>query len=237
MIGYINKIETMGLVDGPGIRIVFFLQGCPLRCLFCHNPETWSFQNSNLKMTSDEIVQKILRYKNYLGEDGGVTFSGGEPLAQADFLLETLKKCKEAGIHTCIDTSGFGTYSEEIFNYIDLVLLDVKALNEDAYKKITGQSYESFYKFLTSCEEKQVKVWIRQVIIPGINDTEEYILKLKEFLKPYQCIEKIELLPYHTMGIKKYEELGLKYRLNSVPAMDLEECKRLEELIRSDNEI
>lgn len=235
MIGYINKIETMGLVDGPGIRIVFFLQGCPLRCLYCHNPETWSFQNDTYEMTPDQVLEKIMRYKNYFGEEGGVTFSGGEPLAQSEFLLETLKKCKEAGIHTCIDTSGFGNYSEELLDYTDLVLLDIKALTSEYFQKITGKPNDLFLKFLNDCEQHHQTVWVRQVIVPGINDTEQNSLELKQFVKNYSCIKRIELLPYHTLGLKKYEELGIPYRLKGIEAMDYQACKDLEKIIELEN--
>lgn len=234
MIGYINKIETMGLVDGPGIRIIFFLQGCPLRCLFCHNPETWKKTTSCLQMTPEQVVEKILHYQNYFGEEGGVTFSGGEPLFQSAFLLETLKLCKEAGIHTCLDTSGVGKNIEEILDYTDLILLDVKALGEQEYKKMTGYTMKPFEKFLKLCETKKKRVWIRQVMIPTINDTKEYIRALKEYLKPYQCIEKIELLPYHTMGINKYKDLKLPYRLIGIAAMDREQCQELEKILQEE---
>lgn len=236
MKGSISSIETMGLVDGPGIRLVFFLQGCPLRCLFCHNPETWERVEKTM-MSPEEVLKKVLRYKNYFGEDGGVTFSGGEPLYQSTFLLETLKLLKENGIHTVIDTSGVSNYEgnkEEILKYVDLVLWDVKAIDEEGYKKMTGLSIKESLDFLELCQRLNKKMWIRQVIVPGINDTKEYILRLKEFLKPLKNIEKIELLPYHTMGIEKYKNLGLKYRLSGVEAMDKDRCKELETLLKSE---
>lgn len=232
--GYIHSIETMGLVDGPNIRIVIFMQGCPLRCSFCHNPDTWN-TNINKKMTSKEIVDEVRKYRPYIEMGGGVTFSGGEPLYQSEFLLDMLKLCKKSGIHTCIDTSGTGydkKYLDEILKYTDLVILDIKAIDEDNYKKITGKSMESFNYFKEKLILQGNKLWIRQVIVPTINDNEEYILKLKEYIKDFKNIEKIELLPYHTLGVEKYDKLNIKYRLKNIEPMDKEECKRLEELLK-----
>lgn len=233
MKGNINSIETMGLVDGPGIRIVIFLQGCPLRCLFCHNPETWS-KVENQSMTPEEILKKVLRYKNYFGKNGGVTFSGGEPLLQPEFLLETLKLCKENHINTALDTSGVNNYTgnkEEILKYVDLVIWDIKAIDKEGYKKMTSKEIDESLEFLTICQKLNKKMWLRQVIVPGINDTEEYILKLKDFIKPLKNIEKVELLPYHVLGVEKYKKMGLKYRLDGVEAMDVEKCKELEKIL------
>ena len=232
--GYVHSIETMGLLDGPNIRVVVFLQGCPLRCLFCHNPDTWESIGKN-KFTSKEIVDVVRKYRHYIEDGGGVTFSGGEPLFQSEFLLETLKMCKKAGLHTCIDTSGTGynkTMIREILKYTDLVLLDIKALDKAGYKKMTGIDIDQFEYFKSILNESEKKVWIRQVIVPGINDNEEYILKLKEYIKGINNIEKIELLPYHTMGVSKYEKMGIKYRLENVPDMDVEKCKQLEDLLK-----
>ena len=231
--GYIHSIETMGLLDGPNIRVVVFLQGCPLRCLFCHNPDTWNRIGKN-RFTSKEIVDEIRKYRHYIEEGGGVTFSGGEPLFQSDFLLETLEMCKKAGISTCIDTAGTGykkSKLESILKYTDLVLLDIKGIDKTGYKKMTGKSIEEFEYFKNVLNNSNKKIWIRQVIVPGINDTEEYILALKEYIKDIKNIEKIELLPYHTMGVSKYKELGIRYRLNGVPDMDIDKCKKLEELL------
>ena len=231
--GYIHSIETMGLVDGPGIRIVIFMQGCPLRCLFCHNPETWNIK-SNKQMTSKEIVDEIRKYRPYIETGGGVTFSGGEPLLQSEFLLEMLQMCKKAGIHTCIDTSGTGydkKYLEEILKYSDLVILDIKAIEENSYKNMTGKDMVEFNYFVDKLNEQNKKTWLRQVIVPNINDNEEYILKLKEYVKKFKNIEKLELLPYHSMGIEKYKKLNIKYRLSDTLDMDKEKCKKLEELL------
>ena len=233
MHGNINSIETMGLVDGPGIRMVIFLQGCPLRCLFCHNPDTWNTKE-NMIMTPEEVLKKVLRYKNYFGNEGGITFSGGEPLLQPEFLLETLKLCKENGINTALDTAGVNNNignKEEILKYVDLVIWDIKAIDKEEYKKMTSKEIDESLEFLALCQKLNKKMWLRQVIVPGINDTKEYILKLKNFIKPLKNIEKVELLPYHVLGVEKYKKLGLKYRLEGVDAMDVKRCKELEKIL------
>lgn len=227
-IGKIHSIETMGLVDGPGIRVVVFMQGCALRCLYCHNPDTWNM-NGGTEYTPEELVKKIGKFKNYFkSSGGGVTFSGGDPLMQPEFLLETLKLCKEEGINTCLDTSGVGRGSyDEILKYTDLVLYDVKHLSEEGYKDMTGFGMSESEKFLESCEVSNTKLWIRQVVVPGKTDSEEYMLSLKEFIGTLNNVEKVELLPYHLLGVNKYETLGIKYRLDGVPSMDKDRCKEL----------
>lgn len=233
MIGKINSFETLGLKDGPGVRVVIFLQGCPLRCIFCHNPETWKL-NSDINLTPKETLDFINRYKNYFSNDGGVTFSGGEPLNQPEYLLETLKLCKENNIHTCLDTSGiFIKNPEEILKYVDLVILDIKALDEENFKKITNYKIDRFLEFLNICQNLNKKLWLRQVIIPGINDNIEYIYKLKEFIKNIKNVEKIELLPYHTMAKEKYKSLNIPYQLDNTLAMDITKCKDLEQILKS----
>ncbi|MBE6144815.1 MAG: pyruvate formate lyase-activating protein [Firmicutes bacterium] len=230
MIGYIDSVETMGLVDGPGIRFVVFFKGCKLRCLFCHNPETWTKDNA-LEITSEELLKKILKYKNYY-VDGGVTFSGGEPLLQDEFLIDILKKCKMVNLHTAIDTSGVGIGNyEEILKYTDLVILDIKAIDNEGFNYMTGQNIDEFYKFLDICQRLNKKLWLRQVIVPGINDTEKYILKLKEFISKIKNVEKIELLPYHLYGVDKYQKLGIEYKLKGVSAMDETHLKELYNLL------
>ena len=207
--GKIHSVESMGLVDGPGIRVVVFMQGCALRCQYCHN--------------------KISRFRSYFEKSGGgVTFSGGDPLKQPEFLKETLKLCKEAGIHTTLDTSGvgFGDY-EEILKYTDLVLYDVKHLTREGYKDMTGIEIDETQKFLEACKKMGTKMWIRQVVVPGKTDSEEYIRELGKFIKTLDNVEKVELLPYHLLGVNKYETLGIKYRLEGLEAMDKEACKAL----------
>ncbi len=231
MKGYVSSIETLGLVDGPGVRVVIFLSGCPLRCLFCHNPETWKKQDGK-EMTSEEVFQKIQRYQNYFGKEGGVTFSGGEPLLQEDFVLEIAKMCKNNNISTCLDTSGVGSY-QKILPYIDLVLLDVKALEEKKYKEMTNHAIKDFLNFIDACERNKKRVWIRQVIVPSYNDQEKYIRELKDFLKKYTVIERIDLLPYHLLGVEKYQKLNLPYPLKNIPAMDPNKLEHLKNLLKT----
>lgn len=226
-VGFIHSIETMGLLDGPGIRFVVFMQGCHLRCLYCHNPDTWK-ENTGIMMTPLELVTKIERYQPYFENGGGVTFSGGDPLVQSDFLLECLKLCKERNIHTCIDTAGVGSKKiEDILKYTDLVLWDVKAYRDSDYQSLVGRKIAESLEFLNLCQKMNKKMWIRQVIIPGINDTEVYVDGLAEFLKPLKNVEKIEFLPYELLGVHKYEELEIPYRLKGVSAMNHEKCDEL----------
>ncbi len=232
MEGYINSIETMGLVDGPGIRFVIFMQGCKLRCLFCHNPETWQL-NQGIKISSDELIKRILKYKNYFGQEGGVTFSGGEPLLQSSFLLDILKKCKQNNINTCLDTAGFGgTNLTELLKYVDLVIMDIKALDSEKYRWLVGQNIDESLAFLELCHNLNKRLWIRQVIIPDINDNEEYVSQLKQFLKKYN-VEKVEFLPYTTIGIPKYEKLNLPYKLKNTKPMNKDKCEKLYKLYQS----
>ena len=234
MKGLINSIETLGTLDGPGIRFVVFLQGCKLRCLYCHNPETWDLKGESVEITPEALVEKVKKYKNYYGTDGGVTFSGGEPLLQPEFLIECLKLCKEKNIHTCLDTAGFGFGNyEEILKYVDLVLLDVKAIEEDEYTHITGQKINKFHEFLESTQKMNKKMWLRQVIVPNINDSKEHIEKLKTFANKLKNIEKIELLPYRTIGVHKYKTLNLPYRLDGVEELNNEKLDELNEYLKN----
>jgi pyruvate formate lyase activating enzyme len=231
--GSIASIESFGLVDGPGIRTVVFFNGCKLRCLFCHNPEMFHLQKFNY--TPEELFSKIIRNKPYFKRNnGGVTFSGGEPLLQVDFLIEISKLLKKDGIHIALDTAGVGIGKyEELLEYIDLVIFDIKATHEELYNYITGYHIAESLKFLNICQRLNKKMWIRQVIIPGINDNEEYVNLLFDFIKPLKNVEKIEFLPYHTMAIDKYKKLGLSYKLDGVLDMDIEKCKKLENMLKS----
>ena len=228
--GKIHSVESMGLVDGPGIRVVVFFQGCKLRCLYCHNPDTWNDKDGEI-YSVDDLVSRIRRFKSYFSRSGGgVTFSGGDPLLQPEFLLEVLKRCREEGIHTCLDTSGvgFGDY-EEILKYTDLVLYDVKHLSEKGYLDMTGFSINETNKFLEAVRKNNTKLWVRQVVVPGRTDSDEYMQELREFVDNLDNVEKVELLPYHLLGLNKYENMGMKYRLDGVPAMDKDKCKELKE--------
>lgn len=232
MKGRIHSMESMGLVDGPGIRVVVFLQGCKLRCLYCHNPDTWLMGGGELIEAAD-LVKKIKRFKPYFEKSGGgVTFSGGEPLMQPEFLLECLKLCRQEGIHTVIDTAGygFGEYAE-ILDNTDLVLFDMKHIDPENYMLLTGRTGRTSLRFLEAVQKAGVKMWIRHVVVPGITDSEEHIRLLAEKLKPIKGVIKVELLPYHTLGQNKYEEMHIKYKLDGVEPMDKEKCARLTEIL------
>lgn len=231
-IGKIHSIETMGLVDGPGIRVVVFLQGCSLRCKYCHNPDTWEY-GCGEEYTPSRLVNKIKRYKPYFKtSNGGVTFSGGEPLRQPEFLIEVLKLCKKEGIHTCIDTSGFGVgMYDEILKYTDLVLFDIKDLTREGYKNVTLMNIDESLKFLEAVQNSRTKMWIRHVVVPGLTDGEEHIRELKKFIKTLKNVEKVELLPYHLLGVNKYENMGLSYPLEGTPQMNKEVIKRYYEIL------
>ncbi len=230
--GNIAGFESMGLVDGPGVRFVIFLQGCPLRCAYCHNPEMWNAAEIKTVLTPQQTLEKLLRYKGYFKNGGGVTISGGEPLLQAKYVEEVFKLCKQNGIHTCLDTSGFGENYETLLDYCDLVILDVKHLDDKQYKSLVGQKMDKFRKFLETCQKKNKKMWLRQVIVPGLNDTEESVLQLKNFAANLKNIERVELLPYHDMAKKKYKALGIAYRLEDVKPMDKNRCRELEKLLK-----
>lgn len=223
----VDSIESFGLVDGPGIRTVVFLSGCKLRCKYCHNPEMWLKGKENI--TSSELVQKIIHNRPYFKRNsGGVTFSGGEPLLQIDFLLEVCPMLKKEGIHIALDTAGVGIGKyDELLPYIDLVLLDIKHINYEGYLDLTGQSMDEFYKFVDSVNKNNTKVWIRQVIIPDVNDSKEYVEGLSKFLKQINNIEKIEFLPYHKMGDEKYQKLGIYNPYLEKKAMDKDKCEEL----------
>lgn len=232
-IGRIHSIETMGLVDGPGIRIVVFFQGCALRCKYCHNPDTWE-NGCGETYTPEEIVSKLIKYKPYFDtSNGGVTFSGGEPLLQKEFLIEILKLCKKEGIHTCIDTAGFGRGDyEEILKYTDLVLFDVKDVTRERYKAITLRDMDESIKFMEALNKSNVKVWVRHVVVPGLTDGVEHIREFKKFISNINNVEKVELLPYHVLGVNKYEKMELHYPLEGVPQMDKEVMKTYNDILK-----
>ena len=227
IMGAVDSIESFGLVDGPGIRTVVFLSGCKLRCKFCHNPEMWVKGKENY--TPDLLVKKILRNKPYFKRNnGGVTFSGGEPLLQVEFLLDVFPLLKKEGIHIALDTSGVGIgYYQEILSYVDLVLLDIKHITDSGYLDLTGSKMTEFRKFVTCLNESGKKVWIRQVIVPGVHDNMEYINGLASFLKQIKDIEKVEFLPYHKLGDEKYTKLGIFNHYQDKEAMDTVLCENL----------
>lgn len=232
--GFIHSIETGGTIDGPGIRYVVFLKGCPLRCKYCHNPDTW-LKTGGKKMFVEDIVSDILKYKNFI-KSGGVTISGGEPLMQAPFTLEVLKSCKENNIHTAIDTSGYYHISKckEVFKYTDLILLDIKANDTETCKKLTGKGNENAFEVLEYACENNIPVWIRHVVVPGFTDNLEEAQKLSQRLKKYSCIKKIEILPFHKMGEYKWEKLKFKYTLKDTKEPDKNLILQIKEIFKKD---
>lgn len=216
-IGRVHSIETLGTVDGPGIRIVIFMQGCPLRCLYCHNPDTWDASKGK-EYTAIELFNEIKKYKSFMdSSNGGVTFSGGDPLLQAKFITKVSKLCKKNGISVAIDTSGFvlNDSVKELLSYTDLVLLDIKSFDPTTYQKVTGGRLEPTLKMLNYLKENNIKAWIRFVLVPGLTDDMTSIKELSDYLDDYPNVEKIELLPFHKMGEYKWEELGVSYQLSN----------------------
>lgn len=230
----VHSTETLGALDGPGIRFVLFLQGCSLRCKYCHNRDTWDIRGGEYK-TIDEIFEKMKRYKSYMKfSKGGVTVTGGEPLLQVKFLIELFKKLKQEKIHTCIDTSGMVKITEdikELLQYTDLVLLDIKHIDEEKCKKLVGFSNKRELEFAKYLSDNGIKMWIRQVLVPGYTDDEKDLLKLKEFIKSLKTVEKVEILPYHSMGKFKWEKLDTKYELKDVRDATQEDVKRAKEIL------
>jgi len=223
MTGYIHSFESFGTVDGPGIRFVVFMQGCPMRCLYCHNPDTWEKERGR-EITAEEVVKNILKYRSYI-KSGGVTVSGGEPLLQIEFVTGLFKLLKSEGIHTALDTSGItfvkgdgGSVKRhaELLKYTDLVLLDIKHIDEAEHKKLTGHSNKNALDFAKYLSDNGKNIWIRHVLVDGITDNDEYLYKLKEFLNGLKTVKKVEVLPYHTMGVVKYGKLGIEYPLKGV---------------------
>jgi pyruvate formate lyase activating enzyme len=232
MMGRIHSIETMGLTDGPGIRYVVFFQGCNLRCSYCHNPDTWNL-NYGIEITAEELVNKAVRFRNYFkSSGGGVTCSGGEPLLQPEFLKNFLKLCKENGIHTALDTAGYvvGQY-DEILKYTDLVILDIKHVNEMGFKELTGGNIEILKEFYDSLKRNNTKLWIRHVVVPGVTDSIKHIKEIKKIAGYFNNVEKIELLPYHTLGVNKYTEMGINYKLARVAPMCSNKLEKLQKIV------
>lgn len=229
--GKIHSIETMGLVDGPGVRTVVFFQGCHLRCKYCHNPDTWNFQ-SGKEMDIPEIIKMLKRYKSYYGKTGGITCSGGEPLLQIEFLTELFKACKRENISTCLDTSGYGSGDyKELLQYTDLVIFDVKHYKSENYTELTGGDFTVPTEFLQSVKKSGIPLWIRHVVIPDLTDSEDHIRNLRKYIATIPNVKKVELLPYHTFGVSKYENMKIFYPLQNVAPMDKEKTQKLQNII------
>ncbi len=233
--GRIHSIESFGTLDGPGIRSVIFMQGCPLRCKYCHNPDTWEIHGGT-EISVEEIIQKLKNYKPYFdASGGGVTLSGGEPLMQPCFSKEILKRCKKHGIHTAIDTSGFcdERVLKTIIPYTDLFLLDIKHLDPIKHRFITGKDNKKILKTLKFLNHYNKTIWIRHVIVPGLTDDVKHLRQMAEFLIKYPSIEQIELLPYHKMGVHKWNKLGLKYPLGNINPPDEHEINKFKGIFLS----
>lgn len=233
--GKIHSFESFGTVDGPGIRYVIFMQGCPLRCKFCHNPDTWEIENFKKSESVENTFKEILKYKNFI-KTGGVTITGGEPLVQAKFVKEVFKLCKENNINTALDTTGFILNEDvkEALKYTDLVLLDIKSLNRELHKKLTGVDLEPVLKFIDYIKENNKKVWIRHVVVPTLTDNDELLDELGNFIKSLgDIVEKVEILPYHTLGKYKWEELKIPYSLEGISDLPEERAKEIRKRFES----
>ena len=229
----VHSIESFGTVDGPGLRFVLFLQGCSLKCKYCHNRDTWDMRSGKYQ-SLDEIFKKILRYKNYISRNGGVTVTGGEPLLQYKFLIELFTKLKKHGIHTCIDTSGMVNLTDDMKQLIhltDLFLLDIKHIDSKKCKELVGVSNEKELAFAKYLSEINKPMWIRQVLIPGITDNEEDLLELKTFINSLNTVERVEILPYHTMGKFKWSKLGVQYELENIPDATQDDVNKAKKIL------
>ncbi len=228
----VHSFESFSTLDGPGVRYVIFLQGCPLRCKYCHNRDTRDASLGEV-YTVDEIVKKILNYKEYMGDKGGVTVSGGEPLLQLEFVTELFKRLKKMGIHTTLDTSGFIETSKlnDLLKYTDLVLLDLKQMDNDVHKELIGVSNEKVLQFAKHLSDNNVPMWIRHVLVPGITDSEKHLKDLKKFIQTLKSVEKVEVLGYHWLGKEKWELMGEKHPLEGVPEASEEDISRAERIL------
>lgn len=235
MEGYVHSLESFGTVDGPGIRFVVFLQGCPLRCKYCHNPDTWK-PGIGPKKSVEEILKEYNKKKDFYS-NGGITVTGGEPLMQMDFVIELFKECKKNNIHTCIDTSGI-TYIKDnttkmdlLMEYTDLVMLDIKHIDNFEHKELTGAGNEIILDFARYLDKKNIPVWIRHVVVPTITQNDEYLYKLGEFVGTLHNVKALDILPYHVMGKSKYEELHMEYPLEGIEPLEKSEAVKAREVV------
>lgn len=239
--GFVNSFESFGAVDGPGIRFVVFLSGCPLRCLYCHNPETWARQGTATGV--EELLKRALRYRAYWKGGGGITVSGGEPMLQMDFVTELFRRAKAEGITTCLDTSGavFSRDSEvlskidALLKVTDLILLDIKHIDSEKHRELTGKGNENILDFAKYLSYKNIPVWIRHVLVPGINDDGDSLQRLGHFIQGLKNVKRIQVLPYHGMAINKYKELGLPYSLQHTPEPDSAAVERAMGILKAEN--
>ena len=240
MIGHIHSTESFGAADGPGVRFIVFMQGCHMRCRYCHNPDTWKMDGGD-EVTADEILKRALRFKPYWGKDGGITISGGEPLLQIDFVIELFKKAKELGINTCIDTAGnpftkeepFFSKFEELMKYTDLLLLDLKEINPALHKDLTGFDNSNIIEMAKYLSEINKPVWIRHVLVPEHSDFDEDLDALGDFIDTLSNVDRVEILPYHTLGKFKWENLGIPYTLESISPPSAERIENAKQRIHA----
>ena len=230
--GKIHSIETFGTVDGPGVRFVVFFQGCPMRCAYCHNPDTWEMDGGT-EVSAEELIARLNRNRAFY-KTGGITATGGEPLLQAEFLTAFFRLCREAGIHTALDTSGYVCTPKAlaVLEYTDLVLLDIKTIDPELHPRLTAVKLDNTLRFLDELEKRDVPVWIRHVIVPGWTDNDEALGKLAEYISRYKVVRKAELLPYHTMGAYKYEAQGMEYKLKDVEPLSAERLANAKEIFK-----
>ena len=240
MIGHIHSTESFGAADGPGVRFIVFMQGCHMRCRYCHNPDTWKMDGGD-EVTADEILKRALRFKPYWGKDGGITISGGEPLLQIDFVIELFKKAKDLGINTCIDTAGnpftkeepFFSKFEELMKYTDLLLLDLKEINPARHKDLTGFDNSNIIEMAKYLSEINKPVWIRHVLVPEHSDFDEDLDALGDFIDTLSNVDRVEILPYHTLGKFKWENLGIPYTLDSISPPSAERIENAKQRIHA----
>lgn len=236
--GRIHSVESFGSADGPGVRYIVFLKGCNIRCQYCHNPDTWAKDGGEL-MTPEEVLKKALRYKTYWKEKGGITVSGGEALLQIDFVTELFRLAKEKGVNTCLDTSGnpfsleepFKSKFDELMKYTDLFMLDIKHMDDAAHRKLTGQTNQNILKMAAYLSDHGKAMWIRHVLVPGITTEEDELYRLRSFLDTLKTVERVEVLPYHTLGVFKWKELGIPYQLEGVDPPTKEQIDRAKEIL------
>ena len=238
MTGQVHSLESFGSVDGPGVRFVIFLQGCRMRCKYCHNPETWSLQGGE-EWSAEALFKRAYRYKSYWGKKGGITVSGGEPLLQIDFVTELFTIAKAHGVHTALDTSGNPftldkDYLEKfsrLMDVTDLFILDLKEIDETKHKSLTGQSGQNILDMATYLSDHNKPMWIRHVLVPGLTDDAQGLLQLRQFIDTLHTVERVEILPYHTLGLFKWEKLGIPYPLQDTPTPTDEEVQRAKQLL------
>ena len=236
--GRIHSVESFGSADGPGVRYIVFLKGCNMRCQYCHNPDTWAKDGGEL-MTPEEVLKKALRYKVYWGNKGGITVSGGEALLQIDFVTELFRLAKEKGVNTCLDTSGnpfsmeepFKSKFDELMKYTDLFMLDIKHMDDAAHRKLTGQTNQNILEMAAYLSDHGKAMWIRHVLVPGITTEEDELHRLRSFLDTLKTVERVEVLPYHTLGVFKWKELGIPYQLEGVDPPTKEQIDRAKEIL------